>query len=87
MPYITDDERFKYDFAIDSLVDKLEKQPVGHINYVISRMFWRLFKKNRSYTFGNNLMGVLECVKAEFYRRKLAPYEDEKMIENGDVKE
>jgi len=30
-------------------------------------------------------MGVLECIKQEFYRRAVAPYEDKKKEENGDV--
>ena len=30
-------------------------------------------------------MGVLSCVGAEFYRRVIAPYEDKKIIQNGDV--
>jgi hypothetical protein len=28
---------------------------------------------------------VLECIKQEFYRRKLAPYEEAKIKENGDL--
>jgi hypothetical protein len=30
-------------------------------------------------------MGVLESAKLELYRRKIAPYEDDKIAENGDV--
>jgi len=30
-------------------------------------------------------MGVLSAITEEFYRRKVAPYEDEKIVENGDV--
>jgi hypothetical protein len=33
----------------------------------------------------NRAMGVLACVQAEFYRRVAAPYEDQKIAENGDV--
>jgi hypothetical protein len=33
----------------------------------------------------NKAVGVLECVKLEFYRRVAAPYEDEKIKESGDV--
>jgi hypothetical protein len=58
---------------------------VGEVNYVISSIIWELFKYKRSYTIGNNLIGVLECVKQEFYRRQLAPYEDKKIKENGDL--
>lgn len=31
------------------------------------------------------VLGMLECCKMELYRRHVAPYEDEKIIENGDV--
>lgn len=33
----------------------------------------------------SDLLGVFECVKLEFYRRIVAPYEDAKIAENGDV--
>ena len=38
-----------------------------------------------SYHAYNEIIGVLECVKQEFYRRMVAPYEDKKCEENGDV--
>lgn len=38
-----------------------------------------------SYHYYNEAMGVLECVKQELYRRLIAPHEDEKRKENGDV--
>lgn len=92
MPYIKKDEREVYDPQIDALIEQLthfgeNRAPVvGHVNYVISKLIWGIFEKNGpSYTLGNNLMGVLECVKQEYYRRQLAPYEDEKSVENGDL--
>lgn len=90
MPYIKAEERKAYDSLVEDIVDALTdhgfKFPeVGHINYVISKIIWSLFKQKVSYTVGNNLMGVLECVKQEFYRRQLVPYEDSKIKENGDV--
>ncbi len=33
----------------------------------------------------NDVMGVLACAQAEIYRRLVAPYEDEKLLENGEV--
>lgn len=92
MPYIEQKDREVYDTQIEALVEKLtgfclNRQPtVGHVNYVISKLIWDIFRKNGpSYTGGNNLIGVLECVKQEFYRRQLAGYEDEKIKENGDI--
>jgi hypothetical protein len=40
---------------------------------------------NKSYFSYNEVVGVLECVKLEMYRRLVAPYEDRKCKENGDV--
>lgn len=85
MPYIENSERLQYNDDVDVLVRKLDGQPVGHVNYVISRLIWKLFFKRESYTLGNNLIGVLECVGKEFYRRHLSKYEDKKIVENGDV--
>lgn len=85
MPYINKKDRELYDVKIDELLKQLIGNPIGHVNYVFSRIVWRLFLCNRTYTFGNALVGMLECVKLEFYRRKLSEYEDEKINENGDL--
>lgn len=93
MPYIKQEDRKNYDDLIrkmvDTLLDNNTKDSnvaiVGDVNYVISSIIWSLFETKKTYTNGNNLVGVLECVKQEFYRRKLAPYEDKKIEENGDL--
>lgn len=36
--------------------------------------------------YGSDLMAALNLAFAEFYRRIVAPYEDKKILENGDVK-
>ncbi len=41
--------------------------------------------KGVSYTTYNEVVGVLECVKQEIYRRVIGPYENEKKHANGDV--
>jgi hypothetical protein len=33
----------------------------------------------------NDIIGVLEAAKTEFYRRIIAPYEDIKIQDNGDM--
>lgn len=86
MPYIKQEDRTKFDADIKSLIGKLkEKYSPGELNYVISSIIWELFSSRYSYAAGNELMGVLECVKHEFYRRKLSPYECSKLLENGDL--
>lgn len=58
----------------------------GELNYLISNIILGyLDKKGESYSTFNELMGVLECVKQEFYRRSVADYEEEKMKINGDI--
>src|SRR5579859_7792912 len=57
----------------------------GQMNYVISRICNELFDSNPSYARINGIVGVLECAKAEFYRRKAVPYEENKIKENGDL--
>ncbi len=94
MPYIKKEERERYDESIDKITYLLlDKFPgdnhkhfqVGDLNYIISSIVWELFDANPSYTRGNELVGVIECVKQEFIRRKLNGYEDLKIAENGDL--
>lgn len=89
MPYIVAENRRVFDKPIDRLIGELrgmcsEDHP-GDINYCLSRIIWRLWQSSPDYTTGNSLVGVLECVKQEFYRRMLVPYEDEKRALNGDI--
>jgi len=97
MPYIKKEDRAKYDEIINSILfdikcdkvswsyDPKREVSMGELNYLISSIVWKLFDTAPSYTLGNNLVGMLECVKQEFYRRKLAELEDRKIKENGDI--
>jgi len=87
MPYIRKEERPKFNPLIDELAKVLltdEQALAGNLNYVVSSLLRRL-SKNLRYVRINELMGVLECVKQEYYRRIAAVYEDEKIRTNGDV--
>lgn len=64
---------------------KYKELSPGELNYVISKIIWDIFDKSASYSLGNELVGVLECVKQEFIRRRLNQYEDGKIVENGDL--
>jgi len=91
MPYIKQEDRSQYDSLVEDVVDALtdhgfKPADVGHVNYVVSSIIWKLFDSNKKYANANSLAGVLSCVDKEFYRRKVAPYEDEKIQENGDLK-
>ena len=80
MPYIRESVRH----AID--VNGEEPRQIGDLNYKITKLCkaW-LYAQGESYATYNSLIGVLECAKLEFYRRMVAPYEDQKIAENGDV--
>ena len=99
MPYIKQEYRGDYEPIIRFLVDAIRRistaqandekkmlQEVrdGHVNYIITRILKEIYAVP-SYTKYNSAIGVLECVKQEFYRRVVAPYEDQKIAQNGDV--
>ena len=58
----------------------------GELNYQITMLCNDyLREKGLNYSHVNDVVGALEGAKLEFYRRVAAPYEDTKIIENGDV--
>lgn len=90
MPYIKNSRRAeiesttKFSEFLVSL-ERLNEFNVGDFNYLITRMLTIFWNSSKSYEKANSLIGVLECVKQEFYRRAIAPYEDVKIKENGDI--
>lgn len=86
MPYIDQKTRMDIDPVLNPLINKLQLRgiEVGVLNYVITRII-ACFLVKLSYAKLNNIIGVLECVKLELSRRVLAPHEDKKKEENGDV--
>lgn len=84
MPYIKQTERTAIDKAVAEIV-KVIYSP-GTLNYAITKILLAYTDvEQRSYITYNEIIGVLECAKQEFYRREIVPYEDEKKKENGDV--
>lgn len=57
----------------------------GELNFQITCLIKKYLGDNLSYSLINDVMGALEGAKLEFYRRVAAPYEDDKILENGDV--
>ena len=80
MPYITQDRR-------KLLTDGYANPNIpGELNYIITTYLRDYaLSKGTSYQTHNDIIGVLECAKQEWYRRCTAPYEDYKCNENGDV--
>lgn len=84
MPYITPKARRFLDPQIDSLDDTIANP--GELTYVIYRLLLKFVSHDRCYETFAKVMGILSCVDKEFYRQEIAPYEDIKIIQNGDVK-
>lgn len=88
MPYIDADRR--EDFSINDDFVPVPETP-GELNYVLTTAVknyieLRNFEQGRiSYADYNEIIGVLECMKQEIYRRLIVPYEEKKIAENGDV--
>jgi len=80
MPYITQEARKK-------LEDNGNKpENLGELNYVITLLVKDyLDRQGHRYTNYVGVIGVLETIILELYRRVVAPYEEEKIKENGDV--
>jgi len=57
----------------------------GILNYIICKILLSIYNKKPGYYNYNRMMGVIECVKQELYRRVIGPYEDKKIKENGDI--
>jgi len=87
MPYIKQTERKKFDPTIKALISELKKSDFneGNLNYIMSKMINAAFDARPSYANINKVMGVLNCVQHEFYRRKAVAYEEVKIKENGDI--
>lgn len=84
MPYIPSQKRPWIDEHVSFLADNLESP--GELNYAITRLLVRyLHGLGLSYTDASAALGVVSDVRDEFYRRVVAPYEDAKRYENGDV--
>lgn len=83
MPYISQEDRKE----LDGHLEKRSPVTWGEFNYTITRQILDFLhnKTDSSYAAYNSVIGMLECIKQELYRRMIAPYEDKKIKENGDV--
>jgi broad-specificity NMP kinase len=87
MPYIDNNRRAEIAQELGDLLEVLDSTDPGEMNYVITAIMTDHLRFGRGiyYQKINELIGILECAKLELYRRLAAPYEDEKIKENGDV--
>lgn len=79
MPYITSERK-------SALLDGDLAATSGELNYLLTKVCQGyLANHTRNYAYLNDCIGALEACKLELYRRIVVPYEDEKIIANGDV--
>jgi len=87
MPYIKKEDREFYDEIINELAEIISKRNVelqdGDMNYIITSLIKKIYPVK--YKDINRAVGMMECVKQEYYHRVAGPYEDTKIKENGDV--
>ncbi len=94
MPYIQQNYRNELTPLIDALSEKIKElhaaNPAqtrdGLLNFSLTEVLNQVFPDAR-YTDYNEIIGFLECCKLEYYRKKIAPYEDLKERENGPVRQ
>lgn len=84
MPYITEDRR--HALYPDVIPGEIPLSP-GELNFMITVLCqdYLTLSSRIGYSELNEVIGVLECVKQELYRRVIAPYEETKIQDNGDV--
>ena len=82
MPYVKQERRHDLDLVVN-LMDEIEVAADGDLNYIL----YAFCKRHITPGYGNykNYMGELNEAAEEIRRRLLAPYEDGKILENGDV--
>jgi restriction endonuclease Mrr len=76
----------------DASLTKVKNERAGHLNYILTVLLLRFYRElaqrdntNIRYSDYNEIIGMLECCKLEFYRRQAGPYEDDKIKSEGDV--
>lgn len=82
MPYIKRIDRTPFD-VLDVIPGA---DNAGELNYQFTKIAINYLQVHgASYQRFNDIVGALEGAKLEIYRRQIAPYEDKKIAENGDV--
>ena len=81
MPYIKQDNREVFEQTVLP-----GTATAGELNYLITKICQHYITDHGlRYQTLNDIVGVLESSKLEFYRRLVSKYEDTKIEENGDV--
>jgi len=86
MPYIAQEHREIFEETLEVSGEAMPENP-GELNYLITSLCHQYLDHHSDpkagYDLYNEIIGVLESAKLEFYRAMVAPYEDQKIEENG----
>lgn len=82
MPYIHKAHRETFKPALEEIGYIAS---VGELNYLISSISLMYLGSKPDYAKFNDVIGALEAAKLEFYRRAVVPYENDKIVTNGDI--
>ncbi len=79
MPHISPKEK-------EELTAGLPIEKAGRLNWMLSMLVKRYWKNSaQNYAAINDCIGALEGAKLEFYRLIAVPYEEKKILENGNA--
>jgi len=82
MPYIKPEKRKHFDEIVE-LMEEKDVKADGDLNYILYKFCRQCIKP--SYNNYKNFCGELRQCATEIERRLIAPYEDMKIKENGDI--
>ena len=85
MPYIKSEDRGRFESWLIESDNDAHPETEGELNYILTRLVHQWLGGKPNYAKFNAAIGVMESAKLELYRRMVAPYEDIKIAENGDV--
>ena len=83
MPYIPNHNREAILCYVKELLEEIDT--VGGFAYALTELLRGMVGSQPDFHELSKILGVYESVKLEYYRRLMAPYEDRKCAENGDV--
>lgn len=84
MPYIKSERRRVFDEYLKLCAKEINVE--GELNYCIYKLSSLLITRiGTSYDKLSMCSSAMEHAKLEWYRRKMLPYEDIKINENGDI--
>lgn len=85
MPYITSEDRAKFNTYLNSIVNQIEKQ--GDLTYCIYYLMvkWARSKPKQGYHDYSPSNAACQDAHDEFYRKEIVPREKDAIKRNGDI--